>query len=336
MPVYPIVLVIFVLGMFFNSAKMAMVPNLVARHELLAANAVLTSVGRSATVLGIVLGGLVAGASSVSVLGLPGYAAALYLDSVSFGFSAVTLVMSVPRTRRRHAEASGVASEPEPGGLVVRALGAVGRDLRAAYGAIRRDARLTFTMASFVLLAAIAGPMYILIVDVVQAESVWGTSGVGFLGGVLALGLVAGAVLLGTLGTTWDRRWMILGGYGAMAAVLFLSARPFSFAFHAPVAFLGGLLLAPIMICQDTLLHEQAAQEFRGRVFAAKELILGTVYALGALGAAVAMTSLPVVGGRLPHEVVLLVLSFVLAVAGGVGAAALWRASRRLPGGRIG
>ncbi|MGH7713530.1 MAG: MFS transporter, partial [Gemmatimonadaceae bacterium] len=55
--VYVLAGLAYLLGVFFNSAKLALIPELVARNELLAANASLALIGRFATVFGIVGGG---------------------------------------------------------------------------------------------------------------------------------------------------------------------------------------------------------------------------------------------------------------------------------------
>ncbi len=55
---YVVAFFVGVFGVFFNAAKMAVIPDLVQHEELLPANAALTSIGRVATVTGMVGGGL--------------------------------------------------------------------------------------------------------------------------------------------------------------------------------------------------------------------------------------------------------------------------------------
>jgi MFS family permease len=89
--VYVVAFFVFLLGIFFNAAKMAMIPDLVERHELLAANAALTSVGRIATVVGIIGGGVLISWPIWQRLGWSDYAAGFYLDAGSFALSVLTL-----------------------------------------------------------------------------------------------------------------------------------------------------------------------------------------------------------------------------------------------------
>ncbi|MBK8058762.1 MAG: MFS transporter [Gemmatimonadetes bacterium] len=60
-PVYLVAFIVFLLEVFFNAAKMALIPELVPRPTFSAANAALTFVGRFATVAGIVGGGVIIG-----------------------------------------------------------------------------------------------------------------------------------------------------------------------------------------------------------------------------------------------------------------------------------
>ena len=59
-PVYVVAFFVGLFGVFFNAAKMALIPDLVEKGQLLPANAALATIGRFATVAGIVGGGLIA------------------------------------------------------------------------------------------------------------------------------------------------------------------------------------------------------------------------------------------------------------------------------------
>jgi len=60
-PVYVVAFLVGLAGVFFNVAKMALIPDLVEHNQLLPANAALTTIGRVATVTGLVGGGLLVG-----------------------------------------------------------------------------------------------------------------------------------------------------------------------------------------------------------------------------------------------------------------------------------
>ena len=58
-PVFLVVFFLFLFTLFFNAARSAIIPNLVTKKYILRANSVINFVGRAATFLGILLGGLI-------------------------------------------------------------------------------------------------------------------------------------------------------------------------------------------------------------------------------------------------------------------------------------
>jgi MFS family permease len=124
----------------------------------------------------------------------------------------------------------------------------------------------------------------------VQTVMGLGTRSVGYLGGLLAAGMVVGSLLVGTVGYRWNRRHIVLFGCFLMGGFMIFSALFFSYQVFAPVAFAGGLVLAPVMVSQDTLVHEVAPPDARALIFSTRDLVLGAAF----MGAALA------VGGGVP------------------------------------
>ncbi|GAI01305.1 unnamed protein product, partial [marine sediment metagenome] len=58
-PVFGVVFFMFLFTLFFNSARSAIIPNLVTKKQILKANSIVNFVGRAATFLGMGLGGLI-------------------------------------------------------------------------------------------------------------------------------------------------------------------------------------------------------------------------------------------------------------------------------------
>ena len=118
--VYAVAFCTFLLGVFFNAAKMALIPELVPRDQLLPANAALTFVGRFATVLGIVGGGVIIGMAFWRRFGWSDYAAGFYLDGGSYLVSVLTLlaiVVAVNKIDREGADPTRVRTEMTQLGL---------------------------------------------------------------------------------------------------------------------------------------------------------------------------------------------------------------------------
>jgi MFS family permease len=153
----------------------------------------------------------------------------------------------------------------------------------------------------------------------------WGTKGIGFLGGITAGGMILGSFLIGTFGSRWDKRQTILLGFVLIGVIMAAFARSFTFALLAPLAFIGGAILAPVMISQDTLLHEIVPAEARGRIFSTRELILNTAFALTAVIVGVVVTLLPLLGARDPYRVALFALGALIVLLGLIGEVLLRR-----------
>jgi MFS family permease len=318
--VYVLAGLAYLLGVFFNSAKLALIPELVAHDELLRANASLALIGRFATVFGIVGGGWILSASIWQRIGWPSYAAGFYIDAASFAFSAVTLLLIGGRMlRERHPYAPPVhLTKRHP----IHALG-------VALGIIWRDHALRFAFLTVTLLGVIAASGYVLLVVSIQTVLAAGTKGVGLLGGMTAVGMIVGSLAIGTVGARFDKGTIILVSCTLLGVAMVLGAVAYTFAAMLPITLVGGALLAPIMVSQDTLVHEAAPPEARGMIFSTRDLVLGAVFVLTAwtVGGAVALAARA--GWEAPYRVMLGVCGILFALAGAIAAGAHVRGRRR-------
>ncbi|MGQ0642036.1 MAG: MFS transporter [Gemmatimonadaceae bacterium] len=311
----------YVLGVFHQSAKLALIPELVAHNELLPANASLALIGRFATVFGIVGGGLILSAALWERIGWPSYAAGFYIDAASFAFSAITLLfIGIPMLRERRLQ---------PIAKHLTSLHPV-RALHGAHAIIRREPRLRFAFWSVMFLGVMAASGYVLLVVSVQTVLGQGTTGVGLLGGVTAVGMIIGSLAIGTVGTRFDKATIILTSSLLLGVAMVIGAIAYSIVALLPVALVAGALLAPVMVSQDTLIHEAAPPETRATIFATRELVLGVAFVVTAwtVGGAVALAARA--GWAEPYRGVLAVCGIVFALVGAVAALAHFRGKRRL------
>lgn len=329
-PVYVVSFLIFLLGVFFNAAKMALIPELVPRAELLPANAALTFIGRFATVGGIVGGGVIIGLAVWRRVGWEDYAAGFYLDALSYFISVVTLLAIVLAGRRGdapsapHRRAAPAAATP-----VKRSLRSLVGDVVRTLGVVRRDEAMRFVFGSLIALSLFASTVYVAMTYSVQTVMGRGTRGVGYLGGILGAGMIVGSLLVGTFGGRWDKRRTILVGTAIIGALMIVAGLFFSFAMFAPVAFLGGALLAPVMVSQDTMLHEEAPAEARALIFSTKDLILGGVFMLSALTVGGSIYLLGKLGVTEPYRFALSAVGLVILSVGVAGQFTLHAERRR-------
>lgn len=297
--VYVVAFFVFVLGLFFNSAKMALIPDLVGPREFLPANAALTSIGRVATVVGIVGGGFIIAAPLWSRLGWQPHDAGFYLDAASFGLSVLTLlgIMGASRLAGPPRAAPAPAARPTLRDLAY--------DVRAATRVIRQTPGLRTAFASMVLLALFASTVYVAMTVSVQTVMGRGTAGVGILGGVLAGGMVVGSLVVGSVGDRWSRELLLARGIVAIGVLMLLASASFTWRTFLPVAFLGGALLAPVMVAQDTLLHEHAPAASRATLFSTRDLLLAALFAGTAFVVGGSVLLMSHLGVREPYRYVL-------------------------------
>ena len=344
-PVYIVAFLVFLLGVFFNAAKMALIPELVPRSHLLAANAALTFVGRFATVLGIVGGGVIIGLAFWHRVGWSDYAAGFYMDATSYLVSVLTLLGIVALGRGRAAPAPAHAlhavqqrhdspTDPSPATppadfRVKRSFRTVVGDVVRTLSVIRHDRALRFVFGTLVALSLFASTVYVAMTYSVQTVMGRGTKGVGYLGGILGAGMIVGSLLVGTVGSRWDKRRTILTGNAIIGFLMLLGGVFFSFTIFAPVAFLGGALLAPVMVSQDTLLHESAPPTARALVFSTKDLILAGVFMLSALAVGGTIYLLGLLGVDEPYRLALSGVGLVVLTSGVAGQLSLAAERRR-------
>lgn len=327
-PVYIVAFFVFLLGVFFNAAKMALIPDLVGRTQLMAANAALTSIGRFATIFGIVGGGVIIGWGVWSRLGWTGYQAGFYIDALSYVISVATLIvitaLSAAHARRNAAAFSGA----ETAELVRRELQHLWADMGQTLGLIRRHRDLRFVFVTVILLAFTAASLFVVVTPLVQTVMGAGPRGVGYLGGLLAAGMAAGSLLIGSLGSAWNRRQIVLIGFLILGALMLVGAWRYSFAAFVPVAFLGGLVLAPAMVSQDTLLHEASPKGARGLIFSTRDLMLGIAFMTSALVVGWGTRLLGMLGHPEPFRLALFGLGVLIIVAAAGGELSILRSAR--------
>jgi len=286
--VYSIVFVVFLFGLFFNSAKMSIIPNLVSKKRLLAANSVNNFVGRFATLCGVLLGGLLVDWEGWGRVGWEGWRAGFYLDSLTYLVSAILLASIGIRVVRR-SQVSSEERRPANNrgnglwGFFATAFRSLARDLFETFPLIVRDRAILFVMLSILLFCFVGGSVYVLVVPLVQQSLGRGTAGVGLLAGAAAIGMMLSSFAFGMLGYRLEKRQVILVGFAVIGVLMMIFAKASSFVFLGVISFLGGSMLAPIAISQDTLLHEVVPEFFRGRIFSTREWTLNGVFMLSAV-----------------------------------------------------
>jgi MFS family permease len=289
-PVFAVVFFMFLCALFFNAARSAIIPNLVAKKRILAANSVVNFVSRGATFLGMLAGGVIVDWKMWHRLfGIAGWTAAFILDAITFAVSAVLLyIMKV-----KLPEVPPRAEHLKPSGFFLLLKGGLSKmwhELVHAIKMIVHEKNLGFAMATIVLMVLAGSVIIILVVPTVQQEMAWGTSGVSYLAAIGAIGLLLGAYLTGIFGHHFDLKISMLVCFILVGGSLVLFPFIDNFWMFAVVCFMCGTAISPVFIGQDTLIHHYADEFVRGRIFSLRDWILNGLSAVGAVLIAILAT----------------------------------------------
>lgn len=289
--VYVIAFSVFLFGLFFNTCRLSVIPNLVSPRRLLAANSFINFIGRVSTFFGMFLGGILVDWQIWRKIGIRySWSAGFYLDSLSYWVSVVALIVI-----SRHLIVKKINNQTEPAvkkernlpQLFYRVIANTIQDSKQAYLVIRRMPPVLFVYASILLMVIIGAAVFVLFIPVIQGARTelglgLGTKGVGFIGAIGSIGLVVSSMAYGFIGHRLRKRNVILGGYLILGIIAIMLAAFKTFAPVIPLALMAGLILSPVLIAQDTLLHETVPEETRGRIFSTREWILHLSFALSA------------------------------------------------------
>ena len=272
---------------FFGPAEAAMIPQLVPRKQLLAANGVFTLTLNAAFALGFALLGPIL----VTIAGAPALiliVAACYLVAAGFCW---TLPPSPPNGAEGDAAGRSVVGDAE------HAMGSTFAQLREGIEFIRTNPRIGWSLVYLGIAASLVGVLGVLGPDF--ATDSLGLEPKDFAVVVLPLGfgIVTGILILNSFGHLLPRRRIIEGGLVSLGVLLALlsAAGPLSrflqgaedatglvslagitslLAVVVAIALLAGVAYAFVAIPSQTQLQEDIPQDVRGRVFGVLNMLV--------------------------------------------------------------
>ncbi len=294
--VYPLVFLVTTISVFFRPARTAIIPRIVRRDELMAANSA-TWVGETiADIVGYPLAGIF-----VALLGAA-IPLAFWVDAGTYLVSAALLAMIRVAPLER-----STASEAAVGFLA---------ELRAGWQFLRRETVLLANTLQGVVGQLTSGmlltvaPLYAR--DAIVGASFEPTAIYGFLETGIGVGNLVGGFLLGLIGRRLAKGKLVILGYAA--AGLCTAGLAFTGALDVAIGLMVGIGVANMVyvIPSQTLFQERTPTELIGRVVGFRfALVFGAMtLAMGAAGVLVELVGLgPVlVGSGL--------MTFVAGVAG--------------------
>lgn len=248
--VYLVALAVATVSLFFEPAKLALIPEIVDEHELMAANSL-----DNATVSIAELVGLAFAAGLVASLG---WRLAFVFDAGTFLVSAA-FVFAI-----RHRAVAGAADIAGTGSVLADALEGMRYIARHE---LLRDLLPVYSVAMAGVAASITF-VYVLALERFAS----GAPGLALLDGAITVGLLVGSVFVGRARAEGATR-MLLWGLTAFAALLALIAGAPSVVWAAPVLLVMGVANMFFYVPMATVLQTSALPSMRGRAFAAKQML---------------------------------------------------------------
>ena len=298
-PIYFLVFIIFCIGRFFVPAKMSIIPDLVEKNDLLMANSLVHTTGMIAAILGF-------GISGVLVEWM-GAKSGFYLDSSSFLISG-TLIFLIAKRASAKINLRRVSQE-----IVEVIRKSVYQELKEGilYFMKKKDIRFTAGI-TFILWSAL-GAVYVVLIAFVQKTLHSATKDLGFLIMFLGIGLFIGSLIYGRFGQRISHYKVIFVSLvfsGIMLVVFALAIEQYPyFSIAAMLSFLLGLLIAPIMIASNTIIHNASDNEMRGKIFSSLEIVMH-------LGFLLLMFISSILAERFSHVLVLIFVGYIVTLVG--------------------
>ena len=281
--VYLAIFLTFSISRFFIPSKMAIIPDLVPKENLLVANTLSGTTYMIGNVVGLVFAGFIVNIQSVGAIG------GFYIDSMTFFLSALLIAMI-----------AHVRSIKEVGRDIVATTEAITNSLRRSIASdiveglktIWQHKDMRFIVSVFFILMAGLGAISCVIIVFVQHAFGTSTRDLGFLGTFLVTGLFLGTIAYGKLGQGIPKRRIIF--YSFIASGIFITAFALVVENH-PNLFTAGVISAllgasagPIMVSANTLTHEAIPEELRGRIFSSLEAVIHLAFLIFMFAAAYA------------------------------------------------
>ncbi|MFA5275301.1 MAG: MFS transporter [Candidatus Omnitrophota bacterium] len=300
-PIYIIIFIVFSIGRFFVPAKLAIVPDLVEKKDLLLANSLVNITGMIAAVLGF-------GVSGVLVEWL-GAKSGFYLDSLSF-FVSGTMIFFIVKKLKAPPVLKKVSEN------IVEVINkSVFQEIKEGILYFIRKKDIRFTAGIMFVLWSALGAVYVVLIVFVQKTLHSATKDLGLLIMFLGMGLFMGSVFYGKFGQRISHYKAIFASLvlsGLMLIIFTLAINHFQNFFQAAfLTLVFGILISPIMIASNTIIHNASTNEMMGKIFSSLEIVMH-------LGFLLFMFISSLLAERLSHLWILIFVGSIFSILGAI------------------
>jgi len=313
--------VVYIFGFFFSSARLAIVPLIVDKKELMQANSANLTLLRAATGIGTFAGGF--------LVAWIGWRLGFVIDAITYVISFV-LILFIKVDEKPiiiHARDSVTETGKRVSGYL--------KEIKEGIRLMTQTRMMRFVMLSIAALFFVSGVAFTVIVPTIQQTLSMGTIGVTLLAATAAGGMFLGPILTGLLGPAFRKHRLIIISYiftGVMFAIgggsylLVGLERVISDAtlnlimavIMGLVVFVVGILFSAINISQDTIIQERIPARARGRLFAWRETLASLAFLVTAVPAGF-------IAEKVEFTYVLLAVAAILVAFALIWMVILWR-----------
>jgi MFS family permease len=273
-----------VVSAFFYPARTALVPMILNKKELLAANAFGQLTHTLSFVVGAALAGILVGWADAT-------APAFIIDSLSFFVSAyfITRINISGRISRQEVTQTAQASLNSLGSII----GSAWNTTRAMAGELVVGVRYTLTdtimrgvLISFLAMMLGLGAANVTFVPLLVNELGMNEAGIGPIRFSQTAGIILSSMAISSLAARYRARNLIGLGMLAFGVTTVLVAVTRSYSLMIVVLFLVGLTISPPQIIAATLMQQHVPQEKLGRASGAQNTIVNVanIASMGAAG----------------------------------------------------
>ena len=298
-PVYLIIFIAFSIGRFFVPAKLSIIPDLVDKKDLLIANSLVNTTGMIAATLGF-------GISGVLVEWL-GAKSGFYLNSSTFLISG-TFIFLISREFVVKMDFKKIGQE-----IIDVIRKSVFQEIKEGVSYFIRKKDIRFTAGIIFALWSALGAVYVVIIVFVQNTLHSTTKDLGLLVMFLGIGLFLGSLVYGRFGQRIAHYKVIFASLvlsGIMLDIFALGIYNYpNFAMAALLALCLGLIIAPIMIASNTIIHSVSDNDMLGKVFSSFEIVMH-------LGFLLFMFISSTLAERFSHLLILIIVGGLLSLLG--------------------
>jgi len=262
--IYLLIFIAFSIGRFFVPAKLSIIPDLVDHKSLLVANTLINTSGMIAAVLGFGISGVL-----VEKLGAK---SGFYLNALTFLISG-SFIFLISKKFIARMSLEDVGKE-----IVAVIRKSVFAEVKEGVFYFIRKQDIRFTAGIIFALWSALGSVYVVIIVFVQKTLHSATKDLGLLVMFLGIGLFLGSLVYGKFGQRISHYKIIFVALvlsGIMLTVFALGIHYFpNFLFAALLALCLGLIVSPIMIASNTIIHNVSDNEMLGKIFSSLEIVM--------------------------------------------------------------